>query len=248
MFRNILGGHFQDLRNPKGGLISVINVKQLENLLSDYIINHLKLESKTLEEEDLIEECKEIGLEVNNVPNLQTIKIGRIGHALSTYLSEKCFNLTLPVLPWAIPLALDQDLPNYDGICFDELQNLWILETKTSKKKETLSTLISQLISEITNKDITYFYQKARWYQRHYADRIKLIRILKPFKEFRDGNRDCINLIGFFIAPGTTQLIGRSFENNIDNIIKSFRRNVDFPNLIETVEKIYIRVEKNARD
>lgn len=247
-YKNILDGHIKDIRNPKGGLINIINVDQLEEMLSEYIIKHLEPRSKTSEEEDLLKECKEIGLKVNNIPRVSKTKIGRTGHALSTFISENCFNLIVPVLPWAIPLALDQDLPNFDGICFDKSQNLWFLEAKTSAKKETLSTLISELISEIKNQEINYFFQKAMWYQRHYADQIERISIIKPFKDFYDGNRKSVNLIGFFITPHATQLIGRKFEQILDIVINSYRRNIDFPNLINIIEKIYKKIEENVKD
>lgn len=248
LYKNILDGHFKDIRNPKGGLINIINVDQLEEKLSEYMIKHLEATSKTPEEEDLLEECKEIGLKVDNIPRLPKTKIGRTGHALATLISENCFNLILPVLPWAIPLALDQDLPNFDGLCFDKSQNLWILEAKTSEKKETLSTLISELISEVKNQKINYLFQKAMWYQRHYADRIERISILKPFKNFYEGNRNSVNLIGFFITPHATQLLGRKFEQDLDIVVNSYRRNVDFPNIINNIEKIYKKIEENVKD
>ncbi|MBN1800788.1 MAG: hypothetical protein JW891_04735 [Candidatus Lokiarchaeota archaeon] len=206
----------------------------------------MSLKAETPEDEDLLQECREVGLTISVLPKLEKTVFSRVGHAMSTFLSEKYFDLDIPILPWAIPLALDQDLPNYDALCFDQCKNLWILEAKTSQTKKSMSTQISELVSEIKNEGIKYFVQKAFWYQKHYENKIKLFPVLSVLKEIYNGKYDKMNIIGFFISPNVTRNIGKRFETELNDFGSAFRRNVEYNNIISSSERIYERVAKDV--
>jgi len=247
--QNLFTGDINDIENPLGGIISIrkTTLNKLEVVLSEYMqsyISNFTLDTKF--EQELYEQIKQIGLPLFQLPKLVKTKIARVGHALSTFIVEKCYELDIPILPWAIPLARDQDLSNYDAIFFDKNDCLWILETKTSSSKKYLSSKISELISKLKSESLYSIYLRASRYHRHYSTLLDTGKFLQAFIDAYKKKRNSVRIIGFFIAPDVTQNIGSKFEEELKNPFEAIRRNVAYPNLVESSDRIYAEIDKNV--
>lgn len=245
----ILEGDITDIEIPLGGLILISEkkLKPLEAVLSNYMQKHIlpKIPANNIVQK-IYEELKELELPIFEIPKSTIIRYARVGHALATLIIEECYNLPIPVYPWAIPLADDQDLSNYDALFFDAFENLWLVEAKTSLTTRGLSNQISQLLTTIKGQTIPFFFRKAMLFQRHYSDKIDKVNVMKAFKGLHQDKLNLVRVIGIFIAPGANIRIGKKFELELEKPFGAIRRNVDYPDLQPSADRIYRRLKENV--